>query len=134
MDWPEPGIGAFALAVLLLASCTSTRGLPPGQDPRIAYFQKERQEIRNSESRCIAEASASSDHEIASIPASPGASESDRRQQLMRERNESLDGCRTNAARQREALSERERKAYQDDAQKERSRDSLMMIFISGPH
>jgi hypothetical protein len=31
-------------------------------------------------------------------------------------------------------LSERERKAYQDDAQKERSRDSLMMIFISGPH
>jgi hypothetical protein len=110
-----------------------TRGLQPDQDPRIAYFQRESRKISYSESRCIGEVSASSDHQIASIAASPGASNSDQGQQVARERNESLDRCKTNAARQKQVLSERERKAYQDNAQEQRDHESLMMILISGP-
>jgi hypothetical protein len=120
------------LTLLLLAGCTSTRGLPSGQDPRIAYFQRESQKIDGRESRCISEASGSSEHEIASIMASVGASKDDRKQQVGRDRDKSMNACRTNASHEREALSERERDDYRNGVQEQRAHESLMAVLTSG--
>ncbi len=119
------------LAVLLLTGCASTRGLRPDHEQRMAFFQRESQKINESEAQRISEVSALTDDKPASVAGSSGASNNDQRLQVARERNESLDRCRTNAARQRQELSERERKAYQDDAQDQRGHESLMMLLIS---
>jgi len=121
------------LGVLLLTGCASTRGLPSDHDPRIAYFQRESQKIDNRESRCTSEASASSDHEIAPMTASPSASKEDQ-QQAAREREKRLNACRTDASHEREALSERERDDYRNGAQEQRAEESLMAVLTSRPH
>lgn len=121
------------LGVLLLTGCASTRDLPPDQDPRNAYFQRESEKIDDRESRCTSEASASSDHEIAPMTASPSASKEDR-QQAARERETRLNACRTEASHEREALSERERDDYRNRAQEQRGHESLMTILTSGLH
>lgn len=121
------------LGVLLLTGCASTRGLPADQDPRIAYFQRESQKIDDRESRCTSEASASSDHEIAPMTASPSASKEDQ-QQAAREREKRLNACRTDASHEREALSERERDDYRNGAQEQRAQESLMAVLTSRPH
>lgn len=120
------------LGVLLFTGCASTGGLPPDQDPRIAYFQRESQKIDDRESRCTSEASASSDHEIAPT-ASPRASKEDQ-QQAAREREKRLNACRTDASYEREALSERERDDYRNGAQEQRAQESLMAVLTSRPH
>ncbi len=124
----------IALVVLLLAGCATTRGVALNPDPRIAYFERENQKINESESRCISAAMTSSDHEKASIAASPGAY-TELTKQPAGERDRRLDECRANAEREREGLSARERADYQSSAQKERDRSSLMMtLTTSGPH
>jgi len=127
------------LAVPLFTSCATARPPAPGQDPRHAYFQQERQEIDDSENRSVRQVLASGEHEIDSIAQSPGPSKNpgpsrnDPSQQVAGEQTARLDECRTSAAREKETLSERERKQYQDDAQKEGGRKSLMMILSTGP-
>lgn len=133
MDYRRSAVQRVALAMLLAAGCADARAPAPGQDPRITYFQQESQKIDHSETQCISEASALTDDKTTSRAASFSASNNDQRQQVARERNESLERCRTNAARQRQELSERERKAYQDDLREQREHESLMMRLISGP-
>lgn len=134
MICPTLALKRVTLAVLLLTGCTSTRGLAPGQDPRLAYFQRENQKIDERENRCIGEVLASSKQGIPPIATASGDSKDQQAEQVARGRAKGLDACRTNAAREREELSERERANYQDNAQEERDRKSLMMTLTSGPH
>lgn len=120
-----------AFALLLLAACASTRVPVPGPDPRIAYFERANQKINESENRCISESMMSNEDQIASISAGPGASLDLQTQQRVSERDQGLNECRANAERERERLSARERSDYQDAAQDERDRNSLMMILTT---
>jgi hypothetical protein len=134
MDYRRSAGQPVALAVLLLAGCASTQGLPSGRDPQIAYFQRESQKINDSERRCISEASASSENRVGSVTASPEASNDNDKEQIASIPDKRLNTCRTNASHEREALSERERNDYRDDAQEQRDRRSLMAVLTSRPH
>jgi hypothetical protein len=120
-----------AFAVLLLAGCATTRGLAPDPNPRIGYFERENQTINESENRCISETLVSSNHQIASIASSPDAFVGQQTQKLAAMRDRRLSEGRANAERERKDLSVRERAYYQDDAQEERDRNSLMMILTT---
>jgi hypothetical protein len=120
-----------ALALLLLAGCGTTRDLAPGPDPRIAHFEEENQTINESENRCISETLASGNGQMASIAASPDAFVGQQTHKLAAKHDRRLSECRANADRERKDLSVRERAYYQDGAQEERDRNSLMMIFTT---
>jgi hypothetical protein len=98
------------------------------QDPGLARFQQEGQQIEDREIRCIRGVLAPGDHDPASITTGRG----DPGQQVTVVRNKSLAECRTNATREKEALSERERRQYHDKVQEERGRKSPMMILTGG--
>jgi hypothetical protein len=125
----------LALAAVLVAGCATTKAPAPGPDARISQFEHQSQKIDESENRCITETVSSSKHQIASMAASSGAFADQQTQKLGAERDRRLLECRANADREREELSERERAVYQDRAQEEHDRNSLMMILTtSRPH
>jgi hypothetical protein len=119
--------------MLLLASCVSARAPAAPQDARLAHFQHESQQIEDREIRCIRGVLAQCYPDVPSITIGGGASKDDPRQQVTGGENESLYECKAKATREKEALSERERRQYHDNAQKERGHESLMMILTGGP-
>jgi hypothetical protein len=121
----------LVIAAALLAGCSTTRAMPPGPDPRIVRFEQEIRKIDEGENRCVSEAVKSSDRQIASIGASSSASADQQTQKLAAQRDRRLLECRADADREREELTARERADYQDRAQEERDRSSLMMILTT---
>ena len=119
-----------ALAALLLASCTSTRGLAPGQT-RVDDFERENQKINESETRCINATLTAGDRSSTRL----GASDDPQKPKPESERARKLLACRAVADREREELSARERANYAGTAQQARELNSLMMILTtSKPH
>ena len=139
---PRPDVSSsrsmrpLLVAAFLVAGCASTNGPTFKEDREAAYFERRNQQINASETQCVNEAKASSDHETANISAGPGASTDLQAQQLANERVQRLNECRSKADREREELSARERSHYQTAAQEERDRNSLIMILTttSRPH
>ena len=123
---------SVALAVLLLAGCANARAPVTLQDPGLARFQQESQQIEGRENRCIRGVPEAGGYDIASIATGGGTSEGEPTQQVTAGRNESLDECRTKAMREKEALSERERGQYHNNAQEERGHKSLIIILTGG--
>jgi hypothetical protein len=121
----------LAVAVVLADGCASTTARTPGQNPRIAEFEQQSQEIDENENRCISEAATTIDRQIASLAAGTGTSDNPQTQKLAVERDRKMFECRAKADREREELSAQVRADYQARAQEQRDLESLMMILTT---
>jgi hypothetical protein len=124
-----------ALPVALVAGCATTTATTPRPDSRIASFEQQSQQIDRSQHRCISEAMTSNVDQIANVGESPENTAKDQMRKQVAERDLKVSECEAKAKQQRDDLTARAAKAYQEPALEEREDSSLMMILTgSRPH
>jgi hypothetical protein len=106
-----------------------TEKSPADSVPPLAHFEQESRKIAQRENRCIGGTLTPRDSVIANVATNPGATANPQTNAGERERR--LLECRANADHQRGELSARERADYQERAQEQHDRNSLMMILIT---
>jgi hypothetical protein len=95
----------------------------------LAHFEQESRKIAQRENRCIGGTVTPRDSGIANVATTPGATAD--AQTNAGERDRRLLECRAKADHERAELSARERADYQEHAQGQHDRNSLMMILIT---
>jgi len=98
----------------------------PGKSPGNVQSAQLDHKTGTSENRCVSRARASNDRRIASAALNPGASPDPRSGQPPNEYARRLAQCADSAKGGGEGPSASERSEYQDAAQSERDRDSLV--------
>ena len=120
----------LALSVtILLAGCAASS---PSADAhaRSIKFQVQSEDISDREQQCIKDA-VSRSNDPATPRAQPDASAGQMAQQSGANEDHEISQCKDAAQRDQAELAARERSAYQDEAQQQRDRASLMAILIT---
>jgi hypothetical protein len=106
-----------------------------GESPRIVQSAQPDHKTGMGENRCVSETRASNDHRIAGAAPDPGASPDPQTGQPLNQYDGRLAQCGAGAKGGGEGLSAGARLDYQDAAQSERDRNSLITILTtSRPH
>jgi hypothetical protein len=123
------------IAALLVVGCTSATAGTPIPDPSAARFEQESCKIDEREKHCLSATVTSNDRAVPRAATPQGASTVPKTQELLAERDRRVLACGANADRERKELSASETAAYQDRAQEERDRNSLiLMLTTTRPH
>jgi len=116
------------VVVALLAGCaTSNRS---EANTTFIKFQAQSEEISNREQQCIKEAVSHSNEHAARV-AKPDALAGQLARQADTDEDHEIAQCKDAARRDQDELAARLRAEYQDEAQQQRDRASLMMILTT---
>ena len=119
------------IAALSVAGCASTAAGTPTPDPSAVRFEQESRKIDEREKQCLSAMVTSNDRQIPEGATALRASTTPKTQELLAERDRRVLACSAKADRERQELSASETAAYQDRAQEERDRNSLILMLTT---